>query len=139
MYYSIPTWMMSGLQGSHDAVTGMNLFEGNAANSFLMDLYHGTGSLPTVFRNRLAGTEPGKSQGNSIPVSIWAFNRYVNVVGNVLGTSGYHTVYETSRAAGASTGNPDRSIYVLGYSGIGESLKDRKSTRLNSSHSQISY
>lgn len=122
MYYSIPTWMMAGLQGSHDAGTGMNLFEGNFANAFLMDLYHGTGSLATLFRNRLAGTEPGKTQGNSTAVSIWAFNRYVNIVGNVLGTSGYHTVYETSRAAGASSGNPDRSIYVLGFSGIGEAF-----------------
>jgi hypothetical protein len=122
MYYSIATWMMAGLQGSHDAGTGMNLFEGNVANAFLMDLYHGTGSLPTLFRNRLAGSEPGKTQGNTNVVNIWAFNRHVNVVGNVLGTSGYHTVYETSRAAGASSGNPDRSIYVLGFSGIGEQL-----------------
>lgn len=116
MYYSIPTWMMAGLQGSHDAGTGMNLFEGNVANSFLMDLYHGTGSLPTLFRNRLTGTEPGKSQGNTSVVNIWAFNRLANVVANVLGTPGYHTVYEDSRAA--TTGNPERAIYLLGYSGV---------------------
>jgi hypothetical protein len=120
MYYTVATWMMAGLQGSHDAGTGMNLFEGNVANQFLMDLYHGTGSLPTLFRNRLAGTEPGKSQGNTSAINIWAFNRQANIVGNVLGTSGYHTVYEDSRASGASTGNPDRSIYLLGYSGVGE-------------------
>jgi hypothetical protein len=116
MYYSVQTWMMAGLQGSHDAGTGMNLFEGNTANQFLMDLYHGTGSLPTLFRNRLTGTEPGKSQGNTTVVNIWAFNRQANVVGNVLGTAGYHTVYEDSSAG--TRGNPERSIFLLGYSGV---------------------
>src|SRR5207245_7712275 len=34
------------------AGTGMNLFEGNVGNQFLMDLYHGTGNLATLFRNQ---------------------------------------------------------------------------------------
>jgi hypothetical protein len=119
MYYFIPTWMMAGLQGSHDAGTGMNLFEGNVGNSFLMDLYHGTGNLATLFRNHLTGTEPGKL-GNTIPISIWGYNRLVNIVGNVLGTPGYHVVYENSSVA--TPGIPDRSIYVLGYVGVGETV-----------------
>jgi hypothetical protein len=120
MHYGIASWMMAGIVGSHDAGTGMNLFEGNVGNQFLMDTYHGGGSLATVFRNRLTGTEPGKSQGNTTPISLWAFNRFNNIVGNVLGTPGYHTVYENSSAG--VTGYPDKSIYVLGYSGVGEAL-----------------
>jgi len=120
MYYFIPTWMMAGIQGSHDAGTGMNLFEGNVGNSFLMDLYHGTGGLATLFRNQLTGTEPGKLQGNTIAVNIWGYNRLVNIIGNVLGTPAYHVVYEDSSAG--TRGFPDRAVYALGYTGVGESI-----------------
>jgi hypothetical protein len=120
MYYTVTNWMMAGLQGSHDAGTGMNLFEGNVGNAFLMDDYHGSGNLATVFRNRLAGTEGAKT-ANTIPVNLFAYNRLVNLVGNVLGTPGHHDIYESSQAASATRGQPNRSIYVLGYSGVGES------------------
>src|SRR5262245_4617084 len=75
-----PNWMTAGLQGSHDAGTGMNLFEGNVGNAFLMDTFHGTGNLATVFRNRLVGTE-GTKTSNTVSITIQAGNRYVNVVG----------------------------------------------------------
>ena len=121
MPYSLPTWMMAGIVGGHDAGTGMNLFEGNVGNQFSMDLYHGTGNFATLFRNRLTGTEPGKTQwGNTTAVNIWAFNRSVNIVGNVLGTPGHHRIYEDSLAPQAKRGWPERSIYVLGFSGSGE-------------------
>jgi hypothetical protein len=121
MPYFIPTWMMAGIVGSHDAGTGMNLFEGNVSNQFTMDLYHGTGNFATVFRNRLSGRETEKLQwANTIPISIWAFNRFINVVGNVLGTLGEHFIYEDSVAPTATRGIPDRSIYVLGFSATGE-------------------
>jgi hypothetical protein len=121
MPYSVSTWMMGGIVGGHDAGTGMNLFEGNVGNQFSMDLYHGTGSVATVYRNRLTGTEPGKTQwGNTTAVNIWAFNRAINVVGNVLGTPGYHRIYENSLSPVGKRGWPELSIYVLGYSGSGE-------------------
>src|SRR5206468_10710784 len=88
-------------------------------------------ALPiSLFRNQLMGTEPNKTQGNTEVINIWGYNRFVNIVGNVLGTSGYHKVYEDSRTPSGTTGHPERSIYLLGYT-------DRKSTRLNSSHDQI--
>jgi hypothetical protein len=110
--------MMAGLQGSHDAGTGMNLVEGNVGNAFVMDNYHGTGNLITVFRNRLTGTE-GTKTANTIPVNLFGYNRYVNIVGNVLGTAGHHQTYQHSPSS--SSGSPERSIYVLGYSGVGSS------------------
>lgn len=121
MYYTTPTWMMAGIFGGHDAGTGMNLFEGNVANQFSMDLFHGTGSLATLFRNRFTGTEPGKRQwANTTAINVWAFNRFVNVVGNVLGTSRYHWIYENSVSPRAVRGRPERSIFVLGFSGSSE-------------------
>ena len=122
MYYVVsPNWMMAGLAGTHDSGVGMNLFEGNVADGYVMDTQHGNGNLATVFRNRLTGRDGSKTQ-NTIPVNIMAFDRFVNIVGNVLGTSGYHTVYEDSRTPSGTTGSPDRSIYVLGYSGTLEQL-----------------
>ena len=118
-HYTVGHWMMAGLQASHDAGTGMNLFEGNVSNAFLMDTYHGTGNLTTLFRNRLTGTEGAKT-ANTIPVNVFAYNRFVNAIGNVLGTPGHHQVYESSHAPSATRGQPNRSIYVLGYSGVGE-------------------
>ena len=112
MYYVVsPDWMTAGLAGAHGAGTGMNLFEGNVGNQFLMDTNHGTGNLATLFRNRLTGTSPDKNR-NTIPVNIWAYNRLVSIVGNVLGTSGYHTIYEDSQTPSGTTGSPDSSIYV---------------------------
>jgi hypothetical protein len=106
MHYTVSHWMMAGLQGSHDAGTGMNLFEGNVGNAFVMDTYHGTGNLATLFRNRLTGTE-GTKTANTIPVNIFAYNRFVNVIGNVLGMPGHHHVYESSR----SSSGPRASSY----------------------------
>lgn len=118
-YYS--AWMMPSIAGSHDAGTGMNLFEGNVGNAFLMDTLHGSGNLATLFRNRLTGTEAGMSQANTVPLPIWAYNRLTNIVGNVLGTSGYHAIYEKSEGPGGVQGNRDRAIYVLGYPANSES------------------
>src|SRR2546428_1934140 len=122
MYYTVATWMMAGIVGGHHAGTGMNLFEGNVGNQFLMDLYHGTGNLATLFRNQLMGTEPNKTQGNTEVINIWGYNRFVSSVGNALGTSGYHTVYEDSMTPSGTTGNPERSIYLLGYAGVLEQI-----------------
>ncbi|PYR58216.1 MAG: hypothetical protein DMF85_11390 [Acidobacteria bacterium] len=122
MYYSVVmNWMMHAINASHDTGTGMNLFEGNETNSYGMDLYHGPGAFPTAFRNYLSGRD-GTRTSNTEVVGIWAYNRFVNVVGNVLGTPGYHTVYEDSRGPQGRTGSPNQSIYLLGYSGVDESL-----------------
>ncbi len=121
MYYStVPNWQMWGINGSHDTGTGMNLFEGNQGDGFGMDLYHGPGALPTAFRNQLT-KEPNKGSNTEV-VSIWAYNRFANIVGNVLGTIGYHTVYEDSRGPQGQTGNSNHSIFLLGYSGVDESI-----------------
>jgi hypothetical protein len=121
MFYSVVmNWMMAGTKASHDSGTGMNLFEGNESNSFGMDLYHGPGALATAFRNYFTGRD-GTRTSNTAVIYIWAYNRLVNLVGNVLGTAGYHTVYEDSHGPQGITGNPNRSIFLLGYSGVDES------------------
>src|SRR6266516_7729761 len=53
-------------------------------------------------------------------MNIWGFNRLVHLVGNVLGTAGFHTTYEDSQTASGTPGNVNGSIYVLGYTGVQE-------------------
>jgi hypothetical protein len=67
----------------------------------------------------LTGYQAGKTNNTEV-VNLWAFSRYMNFVGNVLGTPGYDTVYEDSSSG--SLGSPNTSVYLLGYSGVNESL-----------------
>jgi hypothetical protein len=115
MYYSLnPTWMVPTVF-AHDAGTGMNLYESNQFTGYIQDNIHGTHNFGTVFRNQFTGFEPGKVNQTN-PLILDNHSRYANLVGNVLGTSGVHSVYEDSQIAG-TTSLPDKSIYLLGWSG----------------------
>jgi hypothetical protein len=111
-YYSVSSWMEQ-TGWTHDAGVGMVLFEGNQGNGFILDDIHGTANFVTLFRNQLTGKEPNKSNHTN-PFENMAYNRYQNVIGNVLGTPGYHTTYQNITPSGT---NPDTSIYLLGWSG----------------------
>jgi hypothetical protein len=89
-----------------------NLYEGNVVNSLKADDMHGTTNAQTVFRNYFIGKEPEKTV-NTIPKQLEAYSRHYNLIGNVLGTVGYHSVYETSTATGGADANS--SVFVLGY------------------------
>jgi hypothetical protein len=115
MYYNVASWMILSMY-AHDAGTGMNLFEGNGVTGYIQDNIHGSHNYATVFRNQFTGLEPGKTQQTN-PLILMAHSRYANIVGNVLGTSAFHTVYEDSQASG-NMGLPDRSVYLLGWSGV---------------------
>ena len=111
-YYSVASWMEQ-TAWTHDAGVGMVLFEGNEGSGLILDDIHGTADFLTAFRNQFTGLEPGKTQHTN-PFENMAFNRYQNVIGNVLGTAGYHNTYQDVTPSGT---NADRSIYLLGWSG----------------------
>jgi len=111
-YYRDATWMIPAA-ASHDAGTALDLFEGNEANGFMEDSIHGSHNFATVFRNQYTGLEPGKTQ-QTIPIELQSHTRYDNIVGNVLGTTPYHTTYQFAVPA-TTTRSCNRSIYVLGY------------------------
>jgi hypothetical protein len=113
-YYNVASWMQSSSY-LHAGGIGFVLFEGNDGIGFTADAIHGTTDFATVFRNLFTGWEPGKSQ-QTVPIHLYTYNRYVNVIGNVLGRSGYHNRYET--AAPSGTGG-NTAIYTLGWSGNG--------------------
>jgi hypothetical protein len=87
----------------------MMLDEGNDALAFEMDDVHGTHHFVTAFRNYFSGWETGKTSGTHA-VTIAQFSRFMNVVGNVLGTPGYHDTYEST-----IPGAHPAAIYMLGF------------------------
>jgi hypothetical protein len=116
MYYALnAVWMMPSAFG-HDAGTGMNLYEGNQLSGYIQDNTHGSHNFATVFRNEFTGFEPGKQQQTNALIFA-THSRYANIVGNVLGANGLHTVYEDSRGPGGTTNQPNKAIYLLGWSG----------------------
>jgi hypothetical protein len=96
---------------------GVQLFaldEGNIGPGLYADSFHGTHDLNTQFRNRYDGRE--QNDGNvmssgTIAMRMNPGTRYDNLIGNVLGTPGYHTVYESTPT---SFGNIYKSVINLG-------------------------
>lgn len=90
------------------------LHEGNHGFGMIQDIVHAPNYLHTAFRNRFEGWETGRSL-QTVPIHIYAPNRYSNIVGNVLGTASYHSVYESY--PGGPGGSCVRSIFALGWGG----------------------
>ena len=106
--YTVAAWLQQAVAIGHDAGAMYNLFEGNNGSGYWGDVFHGTSGLNTVFRNRAVGWETGKT-AVTVPVQLESYNRFDNIIGNVLGQFGYHTTYQTSLGVVASA-----SIYDLG-------------------------
>ncbi len=90
------------------------LQEGNIGAGVYEDQFHGTHVLNTYFRNRFDGREEdnGQATGSSTtPFVLSPGARYSNIIGNVLGTAGYHTNYIATPSNGKNT---DVSIYNAG-------------------------
>lgn len=78
--------------GTHEPHPTMNLFEGNYCGEIELDFTHGSASHQTLFRNRIYGGPDRVTQtANTFPLNIQASNRFVNIVGNLLGNSAWHT------------------------------------------------
>ena len=97
---------------THATHAYLNLWEGNRAAKMLGDWIHGSNSHSTLYRNRLHGYEP-RDPNDHTPVGLEYYCRKWSVVGNVLGISGYHTIYQK---ANGEPGSPlERVVYKLGY------------------------
>lgn len=95
-------WMMPMVNGHSGGVMYL-LFEGNVGPGIGGDYFHGNQVLNTVFRNFLSGSDPGRID-NAFAIRLDPWNRYWNIIGNVLGTAGYTSSY--------AEGNP--AVYSLG-------------------------
>jgi hypothetical protein len=108
-----PCWGQGSAYG-HGTHEDFSLFEGNIGHGLEFENYFGQGFFITNFRNRWTGIERSQTM-QTVPAFIYGLNRYFNIVGNVLGTSGYHTTYQT--LAGGSTANCVTSVYAIGLGG----------------------
>lgn len=117
--------IMYPMLGYHAAGADYCLDEGNIGSSLLIDVIHGPHDFNTVFRNYFNGREYNTGVATNqwtIPISIFAFSRYNNVLANVLGTSGYHTSYQCNPTTSTTqycngSGPSVISIYMIGNSG----------------------
>jgi hypothetical protein len=86
----------------HTASTDYILEEGNIGGGVNLDATHGPHFFNTFFRDYFTGYEANEGvlpYQSTIPVIIDAYSRYNNMIGNVLGTAGYHTTYKCVPAA----------------------------------------
>lgn len=126
---------LQGLYASHNSGSSFNLLEGNSTTNLIADNIWGTAYGITGFRNHLTGWQSTSgltwsSQTNSAIFN--SFTRGFNMVGNVMGEPGYHTLYgcqatstsatATQAVAGGSLtastpcANVNKAIYELGTS-----------------------
>ncbi|HTT18288.1 MAG TPA: hypothetical protein VMG82_05055 [Candidatus Sulfotelmatobacter sp.] len=96
---------------AHDAASEYNLWEGNFSNNVEADIVHGSSGLNTVFRNVFTGYELGKSC-TTVGVFIDPYNRYENVVGNVIGTPGV-TQYYSDISNPTQGAEEEYMVYIL--------------------------
>lgn len=125
-YYNngAPAWQQQDSY-HHSAGDNYMLWEGHIGSGLALDDIHGSSFMITAFRNRWSGRDPSLSGGaakteSTIGAQLFAYNRYANLIGNVLGTSGYHTNYQVVAASATDSGNStlaDKSIFSIGYSG----------------------
>ncbi len=102
------TWN-SAMIWEHDAGVQYVLAEGNTGPGFTADTYHGNSMFNTLFRNRFTGQDTGKTN-NTTAIELWAYNRYHNIIGNVLGQPGYTTTYTSDPGGNGS----QATIYAFG-------------------------
>ena len=115
----------------HASSTDYILEEGNIGAGNYEDMTHGPHFMNTLFRNYWTGYESNNGTMplySTIPVAVGAFSRYNNYLGNVLGTAGYHTVYEcvpssaSEHYCSTDAGTYPGSVHVwdVGFSNIAQ-------------------
>lgn len=106
-----PGWEIPTI-GIHEVGISYILHEGNDGLGYLHDNIHGTVHFMTTFRNHFYGdvwNNPAKTDNTAI-INLASYGRFFNVVGNILGRTGYYDTYQTTL-----TEDPT-SIYALGWS-----------------------
>jgi hypothetical protein len=126
--YSVgfPGWQETAMDGTHQAFSHHDLFEGNWTPNIGSDTTHGNAGWQTFFRNYVTGrnsTPPSPDNGNVRAVGIDGFNREHTLVGNVLlqpndTVNGHGPIYEANSAALIAY----PAIYRIGAGSLGGSI-----------------
>jgi hypothetical protein len=106
-------WMHSSVS-FHGGHPSMNLLEGNVFTQVSIDSTWGSSIMQTLLRNRLTGIDEGSTLYNNVEaVEIGATNRFMNIVGNVLGTAGRNTWYKDYGQSGPFHNNVG-DVFLIG-------------------------
>ena len=107
----------------HSNGADYNLFEGNVAPQAIQDQTHGTHLMETWYRNFFTGWE-SCANGNCgsdtaktndiVALAALSYNRYDNIIANVLGTPGVTTSGYESSTSGYVTGGASGYAYIVG-------------------------
>ena len=94
---NLTTWFWND-NWTHGSHCSYNLWEGNHMSGLAWDDYWGSNSHNTAFRNRSTSKDATVSYGayhqEVAAIFIGTDNHYNNVVGNILGTSGWSNAYD---------------------------------------------
>jgi hypothetical protein len=133
-FYTPSTQFSIPARGDHAADTDMVLTEGNIYNGVTADNIHGTSNMNTYARNYSPVQPQCYSSGGTYAAAsyaacnsgitnyqIFAFHRFFNLIGNVLGTSGTLTNYcnGTTACSGGFTATNNNVLGVgIGNGGV---------------------
>jgi hypothetical protein len=114
-YWLVSTTSIAGMTWMHGTSGDMILHEGNVGQGWWADDIHGTHFFDTLFRNYYEGSEPADSKRTDqrMPVSFRAYSRYMNVIGNALGTPGVQNTYQCAFTS-APPSCPGTIVFELG-------------------------
>lgn len=114
---------------AHNGGTEYLLFEGNDWPGMNFDIQHGTQHLITAYRNHFWGRERSATDTTNA-VNARSLNRFYNYLGDVMGTTGYHTVYKCNWAVSCADEAHTILSFGSGYGGVDGPNDD---TRVSSS------
>lgn len=109
---------MNHIAWHHDAGISFVLYEGNQFNGIHSDNFHGPSDAITFFRNRFTGHDAGVTVGYyDCAFLTRSFHRFHNIIGNVLGETSYHNLYELYPPTPPSDSpwGANKRLYVIGY------------------------
>jgi hypothetical protein len=117
-----PNFQQADSYPVHQNGSYYNLFEGNVGAKLVGDIIHGTGWMTTAFRNYWKGPDGPFKTSSTQAIDMESFDRYFNIIGNVLGTPGWSTTYKVSAASATDNSHCNstaetQSIMTLGFSG----------------------
>lgn len=104
---------------THNPQSLMNLYEGNNVENFIGDIIHGPHYMETLYRNHFDG--PGNQVNENGGIVMLTRNRFMNLVGNVIGQS-HFTIYQQNcqtESCSAGVTGAGNAAFVLGAGGSG--------------------
>jgi hypothetical protein len=107
-------WDYAGAFDNHGVSGEFDLIEGNDDTIIDLENYHGNTMFATLFRNHMTGTDQANGSSQSAPIMNYGYNRFTNILGNVLGKSGFANNYQF---VPGGSGNCNTSIFNIGTGG----------------------